>query len=48
MRAGLLGPDTVTAGAPVADDGDEIYGPVVTLIPYDDESEAVAIANDSS
>ena len=27
---------------------DEIYGPVVTVIPYDDESEAVAIANDSS
>src|SRR5271166_3906613 len=26
---------------------DEIYGPVVTVIPYDDESEAVAIANDS-
>jgi acyl-CoA reductase-like NAD-dependent aldehyde dehydrogenase len=27
---------------------DEICGPVVTVIPYDDESEAVAIANDSS
>ena len=27
---------------------DEIYGPVVTVIPYDDESEAIAIANDSS
>ena len=26
---------------------DEICGPVVTVIPYDDESEAVAIANDS-
>jgi betaine-aldehyde dehydrogenase len=27
---------------------DEICGPVVSVIPYDDESEAVAIANDSS
>ena len=27
---------------------DEIYGPVVAVIPYDSEAEAVAIANDSS
>ncbi len=27
---------------------DEIYGPVVTVIPYESESEAIAIANDSS
>ena len=35
-----------TAGMAIA--RDEICGPVVTVIPYDDESEAVAIANDSS
>jgi aldehyde dehydrogenase (NAD+) len=35
-----------TAGMGIA--RDEICGPVVTVIPYDDESEAVAIANDSS
>jgi aldehyde dehydrogenase (NAD+) len=34
-----------TAGMGIA--RDEICGPVVTVIPYDDESEAVAIANDS-
>jgi acyl-CoA reductase-like NAD-dependent aldehyde dehydrogenase len=27
---------------------DEIYGPVVAVIPYESESEAIAIANDSS
>src|SRR5260370_42436259 len=26
----------------------EIYGPVVAVVPYDDESEAITIANDSS
>ena len=35
-----------TAGMAIA--RDEICGPVVSVIPYDDESEAVAIANDSS
>ncbi len=35
-----------TAGMSIA--RDEICGPVVSVIPYDDESEAVAIANDSS
>ncbi len=35
-----------TAGMAIA--RDEIWGPVVAVIPYDDESEAVAIANDSS
>jgi aldehyde dehydrogenase (NAD+) len=35
-----------TAGMGIA--RDEIWGPVVTVIPYDDEAEAVAIANDSS
>ncbi len=35
-----------TAGMAIA--RDEICGPVVTVIPYDDESEAVAITNDSS
>jgi betaine-aldehyde dehydrogenase len=36
------------ADAGMAISRDEIYGPVVAVIPYDDESEAVAIANDSS
>jgi betaine-aldehyde dehydrogenase len=35
-----------TAGMSIA--RDEICGPVVSVIPYDDETEAVAIANDSS
>jgi len=35
-----------TAGMAIARDA--ICGPVVSVIPYDDESEAVAIANDSS
>jgi aldehyde dehydrogenase (NAD+) len=35
-----------TAGMAIA--RDEICGPVVSVIPYDDETEAVAIANDSS
>jgi len=35
-----------TAGMAIA--RDEICGPVVSVIPYDNESEAVAIANDSS
>ncbi len=35
-----------TAGMAIA--RDEICGPVVAVIPYDDEAEAVAIANDSS
>jgi acyl-CoA reductase-like NAD-dependent aldehyde dehydrogenase len=35
------------ATASMAISRDEICGPVVTVIPYDDESEAVAIANDS-
>jgi aldehyde dehydrogenase (NAD+) len=40
---------TVFAGATggMAIARDEICGPVVSVIPYDDESEAVAIANDS-
>jgi len=35
-----------TAGMAIA--RDEICGPVVSVIPYDDEAEAIAIANDSS
>jgi len=37
----------VPRGADVASD-DEIFGPVLTCIPYDSEEEAVAIANQSS
>ena len=37
---------TVLAGD-VGDVGNEVFGPVVTVIPYADESEAVAIANEA-
>ena len=36
------------ADAGMAISRDEIYGPVVAVIPYESEAEAVAIANDSS
>ena len=36
------------ADAGMAISRDEIYGPVVTVIPYESEAEAIEIANDSS
>ena len=40
---------TVIAGLPsgCSTNQDEIFGPVVSLIPFDDEAQAIAIANDS-
>ena len=48
VRGYYYEPTDADADAGMAIARDEIYGPVVTVIPYDDESEAVAIANDSS
>ncbi|MFX0537177.1 aldehyde dehydrogenase family protein [Ornithinimicrobium sp. Y1847] len=49
-RAGYFYPPTVVAG--VGNDADiaqqEVFGPVVVAIPFEDESEAIALANDTS
>jgi acyl-CoA reductase-like NAD-dependent aldehyde dehydrogenase len=45
---GAFYPPTVLAGveSPMSVAQDEIFGPVVTLIPFDDEKDAIRIAND--
>ena len=45
---GAFYPPTVLAGveSPMSVAQEEIFGPVVTLIPFDDEKDAIRIAND--